>query len=275
MGVDDFHACLSSGSDAKPCSMQKLLIAMSPSMDPAYNLAMEEFLLASRKESVLFFYRNDPCVVVGKNQNPWRECHPSKLLEQGIQVYRRVSGGGAVYHDPGNLNISISMSRHLYCEPDVFGWWLSALADLGLRASRRGRNAIEVSEKKVSGQAFCYKGSRVLHHGTLLLDANLERLQTVLTEPAIEGELDTHAIESEPAVVMNLGLDLETVCLAFRKNAAAIFESAEEEFTLPELPAAELNRLNSVEWNFGRTPKFTYQGELVQHGLLNGEAFQL
>ena len=170
-----------------------------------------------------FLCVNDPCVVIGKHQNPWLECDLNWMAAEGIPLRRRISGGGTVVHDAGNLNVGLILPRSDYCEADAFEVFLVALISLGIPARRRGRSAIIADGKKISGQAFCYRGSRVLHHGTLLLDSDLDRLQRAL-QPA-GWEMETHAVASEPATVGNLNRSREEVEAALRESITAVIGS--------------------------------------------------
>jgi lipoate-protein ligase A len=180
-----------------------MLIVTTENCDIYRNLAVEEWLLDHAPNlPVLFLYVNDPCVVIGKNQNPWRECRLSLMEKEGVPLARRISGGGAVYHDAGNLNVSIIVSRTEYREEKQYELIFQTLEKFGIKASKVRKNTLAVDGKKVSGQAFCFRGQRVLHHGTLLVNADLNRLGRYLG-PEIEG-IQTKAVASIPAEVMNL-----------------------------------------------------------------------
>ena len=180
-----------------------MLIVQSENMDVYRNLAMEEWLLDHAPQlPVLFFDVNDPCVVIGKNQNPWCECRLSLMKQEAIPLARRISGGGAVYHDPGNLNVGVIVPRTEYCEEKQYELILKTLRSFGIYGERLGKNSLAVEGKKFSGQAFCYRRDRVLHHGTLLVNADLQRLGRYLG-PELEG-IETRAVASVPATVDNL-----------------------------------------------------------------------
>lgn len=152
------------------------------SCDVFDNLALEELLLVerTRKQIVIAFYQNADSVVIGRHQNPWIECDVPALQADRIALARRVSGGGAVYHDRGNLNYSVILARERYDRNAVFDALLSGLARLDVAAVRNERNDILVGGVKVSGTAFRHTKDSTLHHGTLLVDSRLERIERYL-----------------------------------------------------------------------------------------------
>ncbi len=228
------------------------------------NLAWEELLL-DRFEAdgpALFFCVNDPAVVVGKNQNPWRETNPGFLADDGVELARRVSGGGTVYHDGGNLNYSLILSRHGYDPDQLFQRLLAALAGVGISAERMPGNSMGVAGRKFSGHAFCYRGSAVLHHGTLLVDTDLTQLRQAM-QPALPGIM-TRAVASRPASVMNLaearpGLNMDEL----RRVLAAEYAPGVPLVTCSP-PEGEMewqrlrDRYGSWDWILGYTPSFSW-----------------
>jgi lipoate-protein ligase A len=179
------------------------MVFQSDCRDVYRNLAMEEWLLDNAPElPVLVLYVNSPCVVIGKNQNPWRECRLSLMEKEGVPLARRISGGGAVYHDAGNLNVGVIVSRTKYVEEKQYELIFQTLEKFGIKGSRLGKNSLAVNDLKFSGQAFCYRRDRVLHHGTLLVNADLARLGRYLG-PEVDG-IETKAVASVPAKVANL-----------------------------------------------------------------------
>jgi lipoate-protein ligase A len=169
-----------------------------------HNLAWEEWALDRFEKDgpLLLFYVNDPAIVIGKNQVPWREAATGWARREGIPIARRVSGGGAVWHDAGNLNFSLVTSRAEYRQDAVLGQTIDALRDLGISASVQNGNSLIAGGRKISGTAFCFRGAAVLHHGTLLIDSDLDRLRRAL-RPALPG-IETRAISSRPAAVANV-----------------------------------------------------------------------
>ncbi len=181
----------------------KLLILKTT--DPYRNLAIEEFLFLHSDDDVFMLWQNEPTVVIGKNQNAYAEIDFDFVRARGIHVARRITGGGAVYHDLGNVNYSfISTKRGK--EGLDFAYFtapmLEALSALGVRAELSGRNDLLVDGKKFSGNAQHASGERVLHHGTLLLDSDLEALSSALHVD--EEKLRARAIRSVRSRVTNL-----------------------------------------------------------------------
>jgi len=181
-----------------------VLIVTTENRDIYHNLALEEWLLdhADGRAPVLFLFVNSPCVVIGKNQNPWRECRLSLMEKESVPLARRVSGGGAVYHDEGNLNIGVIVPRTEYREEKQYELVFQTLEKFGIKASKVRKNTLAAGGKKFSGQAFCFRRQHVLHHGTLLVSSDLKRLGRYLG-PELDG-IETKAVASVPSEVMNL-----------------------------------------------------------------------
>lgn len=172
--------------------------------DPYRNLAVEEYLFRHATEDIFMLWQNDRTVVIGKNQNPYAELDLEAVQEKGIRVSRRITGGGAVYHDMGNVNFTFISAKEQegidfasFCEPIV-----QALRSLGALAERSGRNDLLIDGKKFSGNAQYAHGGRVLHHGTLLFDSDLSALSAVLRPD--EEKLRAKAIRSVSSRVTNL-----------------------------------------------------------------------
>lgn len=230
-------------------------VIQSLSTDIWRNLAAEEWLLSEQAPPppLLFLWQAGPAVVIGKNQNPWQECRPGFLEEQGLRLARRISGGGAVYHDSGNLNYSFILSRADYRRDEMFGWIQAALGRLGITAVRLGRSGLGVGGRKFSGTAFCYRGSRVLHHGTLLVSADLDKLEKALTPPRIT--IRGRAVASELAPVVNLSELVPT--LTVERMAAEWAQGSERAEDIPEAALEKLAEKHaSAAWVYGTTPPF-------------------
>ncbi len=234
-----------------------MLILESSSLDVYRNLAVEEYLMERSTEPVLMLWRSDCAVVVGKNQNPWRECRLERMRNDGVPLARRISGGGTVYHDIGNLNYCVVVDRMAYRAELAYEMVIQALETLGVRAEKTGKSNLAVKGLKFSGNAFCFRKGRALHHGTLLLDTDLERLARYLG-PSLNA-IETRAIRSAPAEVANLGLDHAAVAAALKARFKTLYGKDGEPSTLPE-PApspAALEKQRSADWLYGATPKFT------------------
>lgn len=243
-------------------------VCWSTSDSVHHNLALEEWWVdhLDHEGPALLFYLNAPSIVVGKNQNPWREAATEWARQEGVPVARRISGGGTVYHDRGNLNFSLILPRGAYRQEAVLSQTCSALASLGVEARVSAGNSITIGEKKVSGTAFCFRGPAVLHHGTLLVNADLDRLRRAM-RPALAGVV-TRAIASKPAPVENLRHicpDAQLENVAGSLAAQFVGRSTWESVTMPDDPAYRvlLARHQSWEWNWGHTPVFEWTLELA------------
>jgi lipoate-protein ligase A len=173
--------------------------------DPYYNLAVEEYLFLHSEDDIFMLWQNEKTVVIGKNQNTYAELDVDYARRQGISIARRITGGGAVYHDMGNLNYTyISTKKEqngidfaFFCAPII-----DFLRSMGVDAALSGRNDILVNGRKISGNAQYSANGRVLHHGTLLYDSDTSVLSSVLR--ADEEKLKAKAIRSVSSRVMNL-----------------------------------------------------------------------
>lgn len=240
--------------------------------DVYYNLAMEEYLLQNFREGTyLLLWRNDRSIVVGKYQNVFEEVNLRAVEESGIKVARRNSGGGTVYHDLGNLNYSIltdydpkgSISYDDFLEPVV-----SALRNMGIPAEKRGASDIAIEGMKISGSAQTLKRGRVLHHGTLLFDADLGSLRDLLRTTT--GKVTSKAVKSVRSPVTNIRdhlADRDFSLSEFRENLLGNLQrTGMEQAYLTEEQCAEIRLLarekySTWEWNFGRSPAFLFEKE--------------
>jgi lipoate-protein ligase A len=252
-----------------------MLIFESQTMDVYRNLAIEEYLMeyVIDRGPVLFLWRSECAVVMGKNQNPWRECRLDLMQADGVPLARRISGGGTVYHDAGNLNYCVIVDRTQYREEQAYNVVVEALEALGIRAERTGKSNLSVKGLKFSGNAFCFRKGRALHHGTLLLNTDLERLNRYLGS-MIDG-IETHAISSVPADVTNLNLATGAVSRALRECFQRLYGGGEasvwSENELDEsLLLPLLARQSSSEWTLGHTPKFVVEKGGVQLEVVKG-----
>lgn len=191
--------------------------------DPYYNLAVEEHIFNTADDDVIMLWQNEPSVVVGINQNIRAEVDVAALARRGIHPVRRITGGGAVYHDGGNVNYTFigrgtgGIDFAAFSRPII-----DALLSLGVTLTLSGRNDLCLQDgKKVSGNAECKRADKVLHHGTLLYDADLSVLGEVLT-PSPE-KLATKAIRSTPSRVANLKPLLPNI-----SSAEALIDKIEE-----------------------------------------------
>ncbi len=242
--------------------MNQLLI--NTSFDPWHNLAVEELLFDTHREGVtLYLWQNRHTVVIGRNQNAWRECRTELLHQEGGRLARRTTGGGAVYHDLGNLNFTFVTRREEYDLARQLGTVLSAVRALGVSAGFTGRNDLVTDAgAKFSGNAFRFSRETGMHHGTLLVNVDMERLGRYLSpSPA---KLQAKGVESVRARVCNLSefgshITIDTlraaVAEAFRREygrCGSLEETALDPVRLGEAEA----RHASWEWRMGAAPAF-------------------
>ena len=180
----------------------KLLILKSK--DPYLNLAIEEYLFRNTTDDIFMLWQNEPTVVIGKNQNVYAEINREYTKEHNIKIARRITGGGAVYHDLGNVNYTFISSRNK--EGIDFKYFtapiIDALKAIGVNAELSGRNDITVNCKKISGNAQYSTDTRTLHHGTLLFDSDLSVLSSALNVD--EEKIRSKAISSTRSRVINI-----------------------------------------------------------------------
>jgi lipoate-protein ligase A len=245
----------------------KLKIIKSLSYDPWYNLALEEklFYEVSNNEIFLYLWQNKNTVVIGRNQNPWRECRYNELEKDGGKLARRLSGGGAVYHDLGNLNFTFIMKKDLFSIDRQLQVIINAVNKLGIKAEFSGRNDIVTDEKKFSGNAFYYDRDRCYHHGTLLVSADMTKLAEYLK--VSKEKIQSKGIKSVKSRVINLKdinpvLNIEKLSDALEESFAEIYDCNISE-RIEKNADTDINELNSIyekysswEWRYGQTPKF-------------------
>lgn len=186
--------------------MVNVLVIKSDKTDVYENLAFETCLLdyatKNKDVAILFLWTNDKTVVIGKHQNPYKECNLNYMEQNKIKVSRRITGGGAVYHDKNNLNFSFVMSKDLYDVKRQFGVILKALKKLGVSATLSGRNDVEIDGKKFSGNAFYKTKTSGLHHGTILINTDVELIKNCLTPNKMK--IKKHSVSSVKSRVINL-----------------------------------------------------------------------
>lgn len=173
-------------------------------MEPHSNHAFEECLFdaAGDDEAVLLLWQNSDAVVIGCNQNPWRECNLPLMAQKSVKLVRRISGGGAVFHDKGNLNFSFMLPQEVFCAKKQLEVIVRALGSFGIPAVDTPRHDICVNGKKISGSAFVHRRKKSLHHGTILFNADTNSLRAYLGFAF--DEILGRGVQSERAQVANL-----------------------------------------------------------------------
>ena len=240
----------------------------SPGVDPYYNLAVEEFLLKmAENDPILYLWQNAHTVVIGRNQNPWKECRTTPLEQEGGRLARRLSGGGAVYHDLGNLNFTILMPRDRFDLPKQMEVIRDAAASVGVDAVLSGRNDVLAAGRKFSGNAF-YRGQKAAyHHGTILISADMEKLGRYLSPD--RKKLQSKGVDSVSSRVVNLGDLVPGLTVADMKQAMVhSFEKHYGAVTPLVLTEAELDQVRvwaerngGWQWNYGQKQPFAISWE--------------
>lgn len=240
---------------------------ISDSRDGWRNLAVDEYFIDTLGEGdmLLYFYINGGAIIIGRGQNPWAECNLAAMDRDNVQLVRRITGGGAVFHDAGNLNFSFIAGEKIYNLERQLGMILNAVRSLGIPCDFSGRNDLLADGKKFSGNAFCQRGNIRQHHGTLLLNADLSRLQNYLNvDPR---KLQAKGAKSVRSRVCNLseyvpGLNCEQMLGALTRAFQAEYGSFE---VIPGPDEAALapyiQKQRSEEWRLGKTPRFDLEIE--------------
>jgi len=253
----------------------KRAIYLAQSHDCAANLAGEAYLMGLDYDRILYLWENDPCIVIGRYQNPWAECNLQKMEEDGVRLVRRQSGGGAVYHDRGNLIFTFIGDKASATREENFDLLLSALASLGLECELSGRNDITLEGKKISGNAFQNTATKFCHHGTLLVRGNLAVMGDYLTPSATK--LSSKAVKSVASRVGNLSEGREDITNDMVKEALiaefvrryGLSQPIELDFTtLPEA-AANYHLFGDYSLILAKSPPFTHE---IHHRFDWGEA---
>lgn len=235
--------------------------------DPYWNLALEEYLLTSSSQEFFILWQNKPSIIVGRNQNTISEINAEYVREHSIPVVRRLTGGGAVFHDLGNLNYTFIVNDNggtgidfeKYTQPI-----LDVLHGLSVNAELTGRNDLTIGGRKFSGNSQYRYRNRLLHHGTLLFSSSLSDISSALkVNPS---KLEGKGVQSVRSRVTNISEHLKTpVTLAeLKKMITSNIKSSHSEFEVYNLSEQEITSINSLEkekystwkWNYGASPVF-------------------
>ena len=244
--------------------------------DPYFCLAAEEYLLKNFSEDIFMLWQSEKAVVVGKHQNLLAEINYPFVRENNIALCRRISGGGTVFHDSGNVNFSFiknvkstaEISFKMFTAPVV-----GALAKLGITATTSGRNDLLVEGLKISGNAEHVYKNRVLHHGTLLFNSDLQNLgQAIKVTP---GKYESKAVQSNRSPVANISQFLKIpmttgefiqflLDFQLENSENSLFNLTENDVQTIEKLSAE--KFKTWEWNFGYSPKYSFKNEVEIEG---------
>jgi lipoate-protein ligase A len=235
--------------------------------DPAYNLALEEYLLKykSLSDDLFYVWRNAPSIIIGRNQNPFYEVHLKPLFNQQIPLIRRISGGGTVYHDLGNINFSFI--THDLSKTNDYEYFLNPIINvlnhLGLNVTFKPKTHLYQNEYKISGNAQSVHKNRLIHHGTLLFDANLTKLNRFLKHQ----KKVIKSVASTPAKTKNIKdfLFIEATTESFIEyiiNEVLLNDASNQPIELTKKDHFIINQLKkdkyeSYDWNFGANATFT------------------
>jgi len=246
-----------------------MLCILSPNTNPYFNLASEEYLLKHFQEDLFFLYRNTPSIVVGKHQNTLAEINLPFVQEHEILVARRISGGGTVFHDLGNLNFAFFTSGK---EGELVDYKratlpiLEALKEMGLEARLGKRNELLLKGLKISGTASHVFKQRVLHHGTLLFSSEMGKLSAALKSD--QQNFTDRAVKSHRSRVTNISdhlaeaMDVEMFQERILDHMLRTFKDASpyllSQSDIFEIKTLRDSKFSTWEWNFGYSPKYQF-----------------
>ena len=246
--------------------IHRLQIYTADCVDPYFNIATEKYLLDTVPEDCLrlYLWQNENTVVIGRNQNAWLECRTTLLEQEGGKLARRLSGGGAVFHDLGNLNFTFLTSEENYDLDRQLSVIQTACKSLGIQVEKSGRNDLLADGRKFSGNAFFHGGNHAYHHGTLLVSADMEKLSRYLTPP--KAKLEAKGVSSVRSRVTNLqelcpGLTCEALAQKMEEAFGVVYGFTPETITLDDnaraLICQDAQKFADWDWLYGSKLHFS------------------
>lgn len=253
-----------------------MLLINNTSTNAYFNLAMEEYFLKNTNEDIFMLWRNESAIIVGKNQNTLSEINYEYVKQNKIKVVRRQSGGGAVFHDLGNINFTF-----ISCNDNSFSDFkrftipiLDALKNLNIQAEFSGRNDLLIDNQKFSGNAQYNYKNKVMHHGTLLFSSEINDLSSALkVKPS---KFKGKSVKSVKSRVTNIAnhLEKDMTVLEFKNYLMNFINSKYENNCLYQLSDEDINEINKLveekyntwQWNFGHSPKYAFNNEIKYPG---------
>lgn len=234
---------------------------------PYNNLALEEYLLHYVKpgQCILYLWQNEKTVVIGRNQNAWKECKVSELEEDGGRLVRRLSGGGAVFHDLGNLNFTFLVNKEDYDLDKQLSVILEAVKNLGIQAEKSGRNDITVDGRKFSGNAFYTEGNKSYHHGTILVNVDMGNLSRYLN--VSKEKLSSKGVSSVKSRVINLSEYKNDLTIQKMKNElitafGQVYQASPVQLEEEEIDREQIkllsDKFSSDDYKYGKKIEMTY-----------------
>jgi lipoate---protein ligase len=244
----------------------------SSSTDPYFNLALEQYVFDAlpKNKSYFMLWQNDNTIVVGKHQNTAGEINAAFVKESGIHVVRRLSGGGAVYHDMGNVNYTFVMDAGASNELDISAFCqpvVDALSSLGIKTEISGRNDITIDGKKFSGNSQYIRDGRIMHHGTIMYNSNLDTVEKALC--VSEDKIISKGVSSVRSRVTNIAEHMEKIIpteefIVKIRDSILGGDYEQYELTVKDLGAVKKLRdekYSTWEWNYERSPHYTVRKE--------------